>query len=62
MSFIEYFKEKIIFISINIIIMIFTSILLKAMAVNTYAIVFTNILNFIGILIFYIYDYSNKRK
>ncbi|CDM68972.1 Sensor histidine kinase [Clostridium bornimense] len=62
MNFIEYFKEKIIFISINIIIMIFTSILLKAMAVNTYAIVFTNILNFIGILIFYIYDYSNKRK
>ena len=42
--------------------MIFTSILLKTMAVNTYAIVFTDILNFIGILIFYIYDYSNKRK
>ncbi|WP_294342854.1 ATP-binding protein [uncultured Clostridium sp.] len=62
MNIVEYIKEKIIFILINIIIMIFTSTLLGAMAVNTYAIVFTNTLNFIGISIYYIYDYYSKNK
>lgn len=62
MKIVEYIKEKVIFILINIIIMIFTSVLLKTMAVNTYVIVFTNTLNFIGISIYYVYDYCNKKR
>ncbi|SFA97285.1 ATP-binding protein [Clostridium frigidicarnis] len=62
MEFLEYFKEKVIFILVHLCVLIFTSILLNALGVGTYAIVFTVFLNFIGSIIFYLYDFYNKRK
>ena len=58
----DFIKERIILILINISILIFTSILLKVLKVDTYAIVFIFILNFIGILIFHIFDYLKKSR
>ena len=58
----EYFKSHLIFIGIHILILIFTSALLKSLRVENYAIIFIVILNFIGSIIFYIYDYFNKNK
>ncbi|WP_346887317.1 ATP-binding protein [Clostridium sp. UBA1056] len=62
MKFKDYIKEKIVFIIINLMILIFTGILLKALNVDDYAIIFVGVLNFIGASLFYIYDYCNKRK
>ena len=62
MKFREYIKEKIIFLIINLIILLFTGILLKALKVDSYAIIFVGVLNFIGSSLFYIYDYFDKRK
>ena len=58
----EYFKSHLIFIGIHILVLIFTSALLKSLGVENYAIIFIVILNFIGSIIFYIYDYFNKNK
>ena len=46
MRMIEYFKEKIIFIIINIIVLIITSYLLFGLNVSSSAIVLIGILNF----------------
>lgn len=62
MKFKDYIKEKVVFLAINLIILMFTGILLKALKVDNYAIIFVGILNFIGASLFYIYDYCNKRK
>lgn len=62
MSFIEYFKEKILFIGINIIALCVSAILLNALNVSSYAILFIIIINFIAVLVFYLYDYFNKNK
>lgn len=62
MKFREYIKEKMIFLVINLITLLFTGILLKALKVDSYAIIFVGVLNFIGASLFYIYDYFNKRK
>lgn len=62
MSFKEYIKEKIVFLIINSMIFLFTGILLKALNVDSYAIIFVEVLNFIGSSLFYIFDYFTKRK
>ncbi|MFR1707746.1 MAG: sensor histidine kinase [Clostridium sp.] len=62
MKFKDYIKEKIVFLAINLIILMFTGILLKTLRVDSYAIIFVGILNLIGASLFYIYDYCNKRK
>lgn len=61
MKFFDYFKERVIFILINIGIFGASSVLLKTLKVDTYAIVFIFILNLIGSLVFHIYDYLNKK-
>lgn len=58
----EYFKDKYIFILIKVIVLIFTSMILKALSVDTYAIIFIVILNFIAFISFYFYDYIIKNK
>ncbi|MGG7212470.1 sensor histidine kinase [Clostridium nigeriense] len=62
MKLIDFFKERILFIIISLIISIFTSILLSTLKVDFYAIIFVFIINFIGILIYHIYDYFNRKK
>ncbi len=62
MRLIDFIKERILFIIISIVILAFSSILLSALSVDLYAIVFIFILNSIGILIFHLYDYLNKKK
>lgn len=58
----EYFKDKYIFIIIKVIVLIFTSMILKALSVDIYAIIFIVILNFIAFISFYFYDYIIKSK
>lgn len=62
MNALEYFKDKGIFIAINLIVLFFTSMILRALRVDTYAVIFTVILNFLASLSYYIYDYYNKKK
>ncbi|MCF0149306.1 MAG: sensor histidine kinase [Clostridium sp.] len=62
MKFLEYFKERLIFIIINFLILAFTAALLKLLKVDSYAIVFIFVINFAGILVYHIYDYLNKKK
>lgn len=62
MRFLEHFKERIIFILINIGMLMASSILLKTLKVDSYAIVFIFILNLLGSLLFHIYDYFNKKR
>ena len=62
MKIIEFFKERILFILTSLIILIFTSIFLVVLKVDFYAIVFIFIINFIGILLYHIYDYFNRKK
>jgi signal transduction histidine kinase len=62
MKIMDFLKERILFIIISLMILIFTSILLVALKVDFYAIVFIFVINFIGILIYHIYDYFNRKK
>ncbi|SUY46534.1 two-component sensor histidine kinase [Clostridium putrefaciens] len=62
MELMDFIKERILFIIISLSILIFSSILLAALGVDSYAIFFIFILNLIGISIFHVYDYFNKRK
>lgn len=61
MRMIEYFKEKTIFIIINIIVLIITSYLLFGLKVSSSAIILIGILNFLASISFFIYDYLRKR-
>lgn len=58
----DYFKEKYIFIAIQVIVLIFTSMILKALNVSTYAIIFIDTLNFVAFMSFYFYDYIVRSK
>ncbi|MBV7274435.1 sensor histidine kinase [Clostridium sp. PL3] len=58
----DYFKEKSIFIAIEIIVLIFMSLLLKALNLNLYAIIFIALLNFTAFIAFYFHDYITKSK
>ncbi|WP_411682087.1 sensor histidine kinase [Clostridium thailandense] len=58
----DYFKEKSTFIAIEIIVLLFMSMLLKALKLNLYAIIFIALLNFAAFIGFYSYDYIIKSK
>jgi signal transduction histidine kinase len=58
----DYFKEKSIFIVIEVLVLIFTSMILKALSVDLHAIIFIVILNFAVFTSFYFYDYLTKSK
>ena len=62
MKLIEYIKEKFFFMVINIVMTLSGVVILKALKVDTYAIVFISILNLIGVFSCYIYDYFNRKK
>ena len=62
MSFIEYFKDKVIFIIINIIVLVITSYILFGLNVSSYAIFIICILNFLASISFFIYDCLRKSK
>lgn len=62
MTFVEYFKEKSIFIIINLLVLIVTSYLLNGLNVSSYAIFLVCILNFLSNVSFFIYDYLRKSK
>lgn len=62
MSFLEFIKERFIFLIINIMILCFTSILLYSLNVEGFAILFVFIINFIGIISFHIWDYFRKKS
>lgn len=62
MKLIEYIKEKFVFMVINIVMILSGVVVLKALKVDTYAIVFISILNLIGVFSCYIYDYFNRKK
>ena len=62
MKLIEYIKEKFVFMVINIVMTLSGVVILKALKVDTSAIVFISILNLIGVFSCYIYDYFNRKK
>lgn len=62
MNIIDFLKERILFIAVNILILIFTAVLLIALKIDNYAIVFIFIINLIGILIFHFYDFFKKKR
>lgn len=62
MKLIEYIKEKFVFMVINIVMTLSGVVILKALKVDTYTIVFISILNLIGVFSYYIYDYFNRKK
>ena len=62
MTFVEYFKEKAIFIIINLFVLIVTSYLLNGLNVSSYAIFLVCILNFLSNVSFFIYDYFAANK
>ena len=62
MKLIEYIKEKFVFMVINIVMTLSGVVILKALKLDTYAIVFISILNLIGVFSCYIYDYFNRKK
>ena len=62
MKLIEYIKEKIVFMVINIAMTLLGAVILKALKVDTYAVVFVSTLNLIGVFSYYIYDYFNRQK
>lgn len=58
----DYFKEKSIFIIIEVLVLVFTSMILKALSLNLHAIIFIVVLNFAVFTSFYFYDYITKSK
>ena len=62
MKLIKYIKEKFVFMVINIVMTLSGVVILKALKVDTYTIVFISILNLIGVFSCYIYDYFNRKK
>ncbi|WP_291627249.1 HAMP domain-containing sensor histidine kinase [Clostridium sp.] len=62
MKSIDFFKERVLFIFINIIVLVFSSVLLSALKVDLYAVIFIFVINLIGILLYHIYDYFNRKK
>lgn len=62
MSLVEFIKERILFIFINLLILAFTATLLKSLGVNNFAILFIFIINLIGVLVFHVFDYFRKKQ
>ncbi|EGT3615912.1 HAMP domain-containing histidine kinase [Clostridium perfringens] len=62
MSLSDFIKERIIFIIISSLILLFTAALLNALRVSGFAIGFIIIINASGILAYHIYDYIRKKQ
>lgn len=62
MELIDFLKDRIIFIIINILILFFTGVLINALNVSDFAILFVIIMNMLSIILFHIYDYLRKKK
>ncbi|AXH51229.1 ATP-binding protein [Clostridium perfringens] len=58
----DFIKERIVFISINSLILLFTAVLLMVLKVDSFAILFIVIINGAGILIYHIFDYLRKKQ
>ena len=58
----EFLRERIIFLIVSILILIFTGILLKSLGLELYPIGFILFINLIGILIFHVFDYIKRRN
>ena len=58
----DFIKERIVFIIINSLILLFTSILLMVLKVDSFAILFIVIINGAGILTYHIFDYLRKKQ
>lgn len=62
MSLSDFIKERIVFIIINFLILLFTAVLLYFLHVGGFAIIFIVMINALGILSFHIYDYLRKKQ
>lgn len=58
----DFIKERIVFIIINSLILLFTVLLLMVLKVDSFAILFIVIINGAGILIYHIFDYLRKKQ
>ena len=58
----DFIRERIVFIIINSLILLFTAILLMVLKVDSFAILFIVIINGAGILIYHIFDYLRKKQ
>ncbi|HAT4289716.1 TPA: HAMP domain-containing histidine kinase [Clostridium perfringens] len=58
----DFIRERIVFIIINSLILLFTAILLIVLKVDSFAILFIVIINGAGILIYHIFDYLRKKQ
>lgn len=62
MNILDFLKERLLFILLNILTLIFTSVILLALKIDNYAIVFIFIINLVGILAFHFYEFFKKNK
>ncbi|MFQ6847995.1 MAG: ATP-binding protein [Clostridium perfringens] len=58
----DFIKERIVFIIINSLILLFTALLLMVLKVDSFAILFIVNINGAGILIYHIFDYLRKKQ
>ena len=58
----DFIRERIVFIIINLLILLFTAVLLMVLKVDSFAILFIIIINGAGILIYHIFDYLRKKQ
>lgn len=58
----DFIKERIVFIIINSLILLFTALLLMVLKVDSFAILFIVIINGAGVLIYHIFDYLRKKQ
>ena len=58
----DFIKERIVFIIINSLILLFTALLLMVLKVDSFAILFIIIINGVGILTYHIFDYLRKKQ
>lgn len=58
----DFIKERIVFIIINSLILLFTALLLMVLKVDSFAILFIVIINGSGILTYHIFDYLRKKQ
>lgn len=58
----DFIKERIVFIIINSLILLFTALLLMVLKVDSFAVLFIVIINGAGILIYHIFDYLRKKQ
>ena len=58
----DFIRERIVFIIINLLILLFTAVLLMVLKVDSFALLFIIIINGVGILTYHIFDYLRKKQ